>query len=158
MVVLRDEIRSERGFTLIEVMTALLILSIGLLGVGTLIVSSMQTEGYNSHVRHAEYLASAKMEELLGDTAYSSTGQLTPNSPTGEGKYLRPNGTETDTFSEDLVYVRRVVIGNPDANSMTLVRVTVGWPCGDVASGCTRDDISRCTYKYRMSRTFLQKP
>ena len=158
----RHEMRSDRGFTLIEVMTALLILSIGLLGVGTMIVSSMQNEGYNSHVRIAEYLASAKMEELRGDTAYSTSGQLTPN--TGEGKYLHYNNktgrfTESDTLGEGDVYVRRIMVGSPDTeNAMAVVRVTVGWPCGDATSRCSPNDVSECTYKYRMSATFLQKP
>jgi len=132
-------------------MTAVLILSIGLLGVGTLVISSMRTESYNSHVRQAEYLASSKMEELRAQTAGSD---LTTNSPTGEGKYPLSDGTESDVAAKSQVYVRHTTIGS-FANSMVLVRVVVGWPYD--STKCTKDSMAGCTYKYRMNATILQR-
>ncbi|MDQ7785236.1 MAG: prepilin-type N-terminal cleavage/methylation domain-containing protein [Desulfomonilaceae bacterium] len=151
MITSRSLLRSQEGFTLVEVMTAVLILSIGLLGVGTLVISSMRAESYNSYVRQAEYLASSKLEELRADTV---GGDLTTNSPTGEGKYPLPDGTEEDVPGNAQVYVRHTTIGTYD-NNMALVRVVVGWPYESTM--CHKDSIEGCTYKFRMNATILQR-
>ncbi len=133
-------------------MTAVLILSIGLLGVGTLVISSIRTEAFNSRVRQAEYLASGKMEELRAQTAGSD---LTKNEPTGEGKYPLADGSESDVAGANQIYVRHTTIGNYGNNDMVLVRVVVGWPYD--ATKCTKDAIEKCTYKYRLNATILQR-
>ncbi len=156
MIISKSHSSSQDGFTLVEVMTAVLILSIGLLGVGTLVISSMRTEAFNSRVRRAECLASAKMEELRADTA---TGDLTLNSPSGEGKYPLADGTESDLPDAQQYYVRHATIGSWSNNSMVLVRVVVGWPYdpAKTPTACTKDSIEGCTYKYRMNATILQR-
>jgi len=155
MIVSNSRFRSQAGFTLVEVMTAVLILSIGLLGVGTLIISSMRTDSYNSRVRQAEYLASAKVEELRAQTAGSD---LTTNDPTGEGMYPLPDGTESSTHGDNQIYVRHVTIESYP-NSMVLVRVVVGWPFDPtkMPTACSSNSIEGCTYKYRMNATILQR-
>ena len=152
MVVTRSKIRSECGFSLVEVMTALLILSIGLLGVGTLVISSMQSDRFNTHVRRAEYLAYSKMEELRAETVGAD---LTPNEPSGEGAYPIPDGDEQSTPGNHQVYVRHWTIGSPNASRMSLVRVVVGWPYE--VSKCDKDHIEDCMYKYRTVATILQR-
>ncbi|MFH1116363.1 MAG: prepilin-type N-terminal cleavage/methylation domain-containing protein [Pseudomonadota bacterium] len=156
MIISKSHLSSQDGFTLVEVMTAVLILSIGLLGVGTLVISSMRTETFNSHVRQAESLASAKVEELRSQTAESD---LTVDSPTGAGLYPREDGTEKDVPGSQQVYVRHTTIGNWSNNSMVLVRVVVGWPYdpGKTPSPCSKDSIEGCTYKFRMNATILQR-
>jgi type IV pilus assembly protein PilV len=151
MIVSSSSLKSQEGFTLVEVMTAVLILSIGLLGVGTLVISSMRTEAFNSRVRQAEYLASAKIEELRAQTAGSD---LTTNDPTGEGMYPLPDGTEESTPGTNQIYVRHVTIGS-FPSSMVLVRVVVGWPFE--STKCAANSIEKCTHKYRMNATILQR-
>ena len=60
------DVKSEKGFSLLEVVVAMLILSIGMLGVGTMITTSFNNDRYNQRVRNADYLATGKVEELRG--------------------------------------------------------------------------------------------
>jgi prepilin-type N-terminal cleavage/methylation domain-containing protein len=52
------------GFTLIEVMIALVILSVALLGLASLTVITAKTNSYGSHLTEASVFAQDKLEEL----------------------------------------------------------------------------------------------
>jgi len=57
-------IRNQKGFSLIEVMIALIILAVGLLGIGGLQISSIKGNSFSSHVTQASILAQNKLENL----------------------------------------------------------------------------------------------
>ncbi len=56
--------KSEKGFSLLEVMIALLIMAVGLLGVGAMMASAIQTNAQASHLTEAYQIAQAEMEGL----------------------------------------------------------------------------------------------
>jgi len=93
---------SSEGFTIIEVLIAMAILSVGLLAMGSLLISIM---GYNKsadHVTVATMLAQDKIEELK-NTSYDSisTTTTTENDIDAEGNaggiYERETQAAADT-------------------------------------------------------------
>lgn len=56
---------NDRGFTMIEVLIALVILFIGLLGIMSMHITSIYQNVYTRHLNKATHLADKKMEELL---------------------------------------------------------------------------------------------
>jgi prepilin-type N-terminal cleavage/methylation domain-containing protein len=71
----------QRGFTLIETMVAILILTIGLVGTAALMSSSVNMGAHARYQSTAALLASEKMEDLSrfpsGDPSLSTGGTLT---------------------------------------------------------------------------------
>lgn len=61
----RDDRKGEQGFTLIEVLIALLLLLIGVAGVLSLQMVSMRATSYSRHATEATIVAEDKMEELM---------------------------------------------------------------------------------------------
>ena len=109
-----SEIRCNAGFTLIETVIAMLVLTIGLLGMATLAISVMERNKSSHQISTATALAQDKMEELRG-LGYvglpSSNSTVTENSVSGFPKYKRVVAT----------YV------NSPAEFMKTVKVTVEW-------------------------------
>jgi len=66
----QDRKSRDEGFTLIEVLIALVILTVGLLAVGTMQISAIRGNFMGGNTSTALSLASEKMEELL-NTAYN---------------------------------------------------------------------------------------
>ena len=66
--------KSSMGFSLIEVLISLVVLSVGLLGVGQLMVTSVTTTAYGNHFTQATALAQAKMEEFRASRPVAGTG------------------------------------------------------------------------------------
>jgi len=103
--------RNNNGFTLIEVLVAMVILSVGLLGTAALITGIINSNKLSNRITTATVLAQDKMEEIKG-AGYAGAV------------------TETRTFlpSPDDNYEREVTVvdGSPDANMRT-VTVTVYW-------------------------------
>ncbi|MDQ7784216.1 MAG: prepilin-type N-terminal cleavage/methylation domain-containing protein [Desulfomonilaceae bacterium] len=132
---------SERGFSLLEVIVAMLILSIGMLGVGTMILTSFNNDRYNQRVRNAEYLAVSKVEELraLSATRIAQGTKLTE----------ADGGNDEPT---DGPYARLWTVHGPEADSPEVrrVSVTVGWPRD---GRCTKDALHGC--QFRLSRDGL---
>jgi type IV pilus assembly protein PilV len=56
--------RGERGFTVIEVLIALLVLLLGMAGILSLQLTSIEATGYSRHATEATVLGEARMEEL----------------------------------------------------------------------------------------------
>ena len=56
--------RGQAGFTLIEVLVAMIILAIGILGLAPMLVISMQGNQFSREVSEAAYLAQDRIEQL----------------------------------------------------------------------------------------------
>ena len=126
---------SEKGFTLVEVMTALLILSVGMLGVAAMLNTSMRSDNYNSYVREAEQLANQKIEELRGKSADTSLA-------TSDSGNWPPS-----TINSPYCYAWSVTPDTDTTRRITQVTVTVGWPSD---SDCKRDHVEKCNNKLRL--------
>ena len=110
---LRD---NNSGFTLIEVLAAMLILSVGLLGIAALITGIISSNKLSNRISTATVIAQDKMEQIRM-TGYSgmpvsdTTTTEDYNSITNYSLYNRV------TFTE---------VANPDAG-MKKITVTVSW-------------------------------
>lgn len=103
--------KNQKGFTLIEVMIAMTILSIGILGVAKMQISAMQGNSYASGLTEATSFAQNKMEELVG-LAYDD---LTDGSQAGSGA----TGIQYSIFWN-------IAVNAPVAN-VKHIRVIVQW-------------------------------
>ncbi len=106
---------ADQAYTLIEVLVAMAIFSIGILAVGTLILSTTRNNTNSNILTEATMLARAKIEEKKRE---ADAGPLS-------------NGTETetniDTQGNPGIYRRECVISPPDANGNQQIQVTVSW-------------------------------
>jgi prepilin-type N-terminal cleavage/methylation domain-containing protein len=131
------ERKSEKGFTLVEVLTALLILSVGMLGVGAMLMTSMRSDVYNAQVRAAEHLANQKIEELRGKSADASL-------PTSSGNWP-PTG-----ITSRYVYSWTVTADPDTTRRISQVEVLVGWPVGTDFPNCRKDQVTSCDNRVRV--------
>ncbi len=57
--------QSEKGFTLVEVMVAIVVLSIGFFAVGSMQIAAVTTNSSANHITEATNLAQSRLEELM---------------------------------------------------------------------------------------------
>ena len=107
---LTPQLHSSNGFTLIEVLVAMVILSIGLLGTAALITGIIKSNQVSNRITTATVLAQDKMEEIKS-VGYS-------NAVTEIKAFLPPD----DKYEREVT----VVDDSPAANMKT-VTVTVYW-------------------------------
>ncbi len=113
-----------KGFTLIEVLVALAILTIGLLGLWSLHISATHGNAFSQRMREATSLANQKMEELrAADFNTLADGQDTL-------QYLAHN------------YRCKWQVTNAAAPNTKQVTVTVGWG----GSNCL-NNVNNCRHK-----------
>ena len=100
---------NNSGFTLIEVLVAMVILSIGLLGTAALITGIIRGNQVSNRVTTATTLAQDKMEDIkrVGSTA-------------GDAKAPLPS--PYDQYEREVI-----VVPNSPANGMSTVTVNVHW-------------------------------
>jgi type IV pilus assembly protein PilV len=55
----------ERGFTLVEVMVAIILTAVGIIGIGALYMTETRAAGYSRHTTEAATLAEDKLEQLF---------------------------------------------------------------------------------------------
>ncbi len=112
--------RSTRGFTLIEVMIAFVILAVGLLGLMTMQIVSIRANAFSSDMTYASMLAQARFEHLR-NTAY---GDIAPNA---DFEYDDPD-THTYTSAKGTEYtVKRRVEDNFPATDMKTITLRIDW-------------------------------
>lgn len=120
-----------------EVMTAVLILSVGMLGVAAMLNTSMKSDSYNNYAREAEYMANQKIEEFRAKSVDGSlaagTGNWPPTAITSPYVYSWTVTPDTDTN-------RRIC----------QVEVKVGWPTGPDYPDCKKDSVDKCTNRMRV--------
>jgi type IV pilus assembly protein PilV len=106
---------ADGGFTLIELMIAIVILSVGLLGMATLTGSIVQKNKLSNDLTAATTLAQDKLEDVRAD-GYANAVSQTKTACAGD-------------FSE---YQREVTVNNDTpASGMKEITVTVYWGPSD---------------------------
>ena len=117
----RRKLNGEGGFTLIEVLIAMAILTIGLLAVATMQVSAIHGNKTGNEISRATFLAQDKLEELK--TSTNTTGEPGGSDQTG-------------------IFNRSWQIGPSGTNSRS-VTVTVSWVVGGNSHSVALNTISR---------------
>ncbi|MFQ5918099.1 MAG: prepilin-type N-terminal cleavage/methylation domain-containing protein [Candidatus Binatia bacterium] len=105
--------RNDRGFTLLEILVAVTLLSIGLLGVAGLTVGIMRGNRHSNMTTTATTLAQDKIEDVRAN-GYSGT----------------PAGTFPEPYNNaDFPFYKRVTVvtDNTPSPNMKTVTVTVYW-------------------------------
>jgi type IV pilus assembly protein PilV len=102
--------KQSRGFTLLEVMIALVILAIGLLGLAGLQIMAIKGNSFGQQMTAASTLAQNQLEALR-----ESAGSLS-------------NGNDTVTDQNGITYTRTwTVAANQPQTNMDTVDITVSW-------------------------------
>jgi prepilin-type N-terminal cleavage/methylation domain-containing protein len=141
-VLISDRAECEWGFTLVEIMISLVILSVGLLGLASQTLSVIKANSLSDQMTRATVLAEDKMEELkrlgyahaqLQDTD-SNTADVSTDIQTNPSFFTNPDHSNTNPTSETGTVTltstpKRVwnVANNTPATGMKTVTVIVGW-------------------------------
>lgn len=110
----------ERGFSLIETFVAVLILTVGFLGVAKMLQTSMLSDRYNAMKREAYRSATSKVEDIRSRANYTTYAAGTSGT-----EYMNALGQWQDAETWDTGMVRQWSVGNPDGTGSRLVVVTV---------------------------------
>jgi prepilin-type N-terminal cleavage/methylation domain-containing protein len=113
--------RYAKGFTLIEIMVAITLLSVGLLGMAGLTVGIMRGNALSSEVTTATALAQAKMEDFKR-VGYSGATEITEdyNSIAGYPLFKRDTVIDVDTPDLGMKTVTITVSWDSDASSIAV--------------------------------------
>ena len=119
-----DAEKGSQGFTLLEVLIAIVILSVGLLGMASLTVGIINGNVFSKGLSTATTLTQDKMEEIW-EQDYSDVAaeaKATLSSPFAN--YKRQVAVDTTTFPD--------IVGPPaQLTGMKIVTVTVYWTAKD---------------------------
>jgi prepilin-type N-terminal cleavage/methylation domain-containing protein len=118
-------LRSDRGFTIIESMVALLILSVGMLAVGTMLNTSLQTDRFNLKTRRGEEGALKIIEKFKA----------------GNPDSLAVAGSDTD--SADFYYKWTT---RDHESGLKEFQIVVGWGGG---TDCSESTPEKCRQKIK---------
>lgn len=123
----------QSGFTLIELMIALVILAVGILALATMQIVSIRTNAFSTEMTYATMLAQSEFEEFR-NMAYDD---ITPTSGTPDSKVI-----SASEKSKGIQYTIEWEVKNNDpATDMKTIELDVLWqgaPAGS-ATGATFD-------------------
>ena len=116
--------RRERGFTIVELMVALTILLIGILGVVSILAVTFRASAYSRHATEATVIAEQKLEELRGSITLPADGSYDDGGTIDSRGVLDSAALFTRTW-----VVSTVNPTDANGNSVTLrqIEVTVAW-------------------------------
>ncbi len=114
---------SEKGFTLIELVVAILVFAVGILGIAKMQTISVKGTSYGMHYSQALNIAQDKIEELkpLSMTACNTFNVGSPS--IAEYTKKAPAGTNTD----DTDYTIRYDVTRVASSDTRQVQMTVSW-------------------------------
>ncbi|NVM21446.1 MAG: prepilin-type N-terminal cleavage/methylation domain-containing protein [Desulfobacterales bacterium] len=120
-----SKLHDERGFTLLEILIAMIILSIGFLGVAALTGGIMRGNSYSSAQTSGAILAQDKMEDIRrqgysGTSATDATITEVYNSISGYPSYKRETLIDVDNPIAGMKRVTVTVYWDSDAHSIVL--------------------------------------
>ena len=111
----KNKMHDQSGFTLIEVMIALVVLAAGLLALATMQIVSIRSNAFSSEMTYATMLAQTRLEQIrnMSYDNVNAVGQVTlPVDPTTKGIAYR---------------VERLVQNNTPAEDMKTVTLIIDW-------------------------------
>ena len=121
---------TDKGFTLIEVLVAIIVLTIGLLAVGTMQISAIRGNFMGGNTSIALSLASERMEDLLNKD-YSHADLVDSNTGNNSNLSSITSVDRQETLSEDGgagTFYRRVLnIANQTNPPSKAIMVIVTW-------------------------------
>lgn len=112
--------RHEQGFSLIETLVAVLVLTIGFLGVGKMLQTSMLSDRYNAMQREAHRAATSKVEDIRSRANYPAFAGGTLGT-----EYMNFLGQWQTVPTWETGLVRQWWVNNADATGSRLVTVIV---------------------------------
>lgn len=122
----RPLVRSRRGFGLVELMVAIIMLSVGMLGMASLMASALRRERISSTRMEVSSLAEAKFEELRAYGALNYTHALRARlNPGGSLTLNVGNYTDSLTALNGRTYYRRWTVANGTALNTRRVTLRV---------------------------------
>ena len=107
---------NSKGFTLIEVMIALVILASGLLALATMQIVSVRSNAFSTEMTYASMLAQSRLEQIR-NMSYDSVQTISPDE-------IVPASTSTKGMAYT---VQRVVADNTPATDMKQITLTIIW-------------------------------
>ena len=113
----------QRGFSLIEVIVAIGVLAVGMLGVTVLFQTAMNSQKHSFMTRTGDSVACEEVEWLKAQAV--------------DAALTNSNGSVTQ------YYFVRGITGNYPVNGIDRVDITVGWGGND----CDKDHIDKCKQK-----------
>jgi type IV pilus assembly protein PilV len=120
--------RKSQGFTLIEVMIALVVLAAGILALATMQIVSIRSNAFSSEMTSATMVALSRLEQLrnMDYDAVTASGPTTlPVDATTKGiAYQVETEVDNDDPATDMKTVRLIVrwLGAPAATSQSTVQ------------------------------------
>lgn len=120
-------LRGERGFTLIEVMIAILVLAIGILGIAKMQISAIKGNSFGSGLTEATSFSQNKMEELAS-LAYTDLNDVDGDGTSGLDDTVNPDGSQTVSGATGIQYEIswNIAVDDPAPNAK-YIRVIVQW-------------------------------
>lgn len=115
------KLRNNGGFTLVEILIAIVILTIGTLGVATLTVSIIRGNAFSNRLTTATTLAQDRMEQLK-KLGFAGSAALTENygNITDFAPYKRVTTVFASTPATGMITVTVTVFWDSDARSVAL--------------------------------------
>ena len=134
---------SDKGFTILETMVAIAILAVGTLGVGSMLMISLDSGRIAAETRRAESIAMQRLEALK-----TTQGVLAGGNAEVEGKYA---------FRWDVANYQW--LDTSQNSGLRQLDVTVGWPIDVVKyPACTAANPENCQYRFAVSTYFRPLP
>ena len=138
-----SSLANERGFSLAEVMVAFAILTIGMAGVGTMVMTSVKSDQRSFQLRDGSSLALQLIEQLKSeaiDTEITETYGQVYVATDGKSVAYGETSYYTDVDGH-FAYKWEVTRDSPTAG-MDMIEVLVAWGGSDC-----KDDIANCLHK-----------
>jgi prepilin-type N-terminal cleavage/methylation domain-containing protein len=115
-----DDRKPESGFTMVEVMIAILLTAIAVIGIMALFMTEMKASSYSRHATEATVLAADKLEKLRTMTSPATgTDPLNPIDPNGATGGIYDRSWEVTSVGSPATYVDVAVTISWDENGAT---------------------------------------